>query len=170
MAELEKVADELSKHAATLKNVEDVDAFGRSAFNRYYYATYLTVRDMLTQINEKWAKIPHKNIPGTLEDDLVKLFRENGKRQVKCKVLPENQFHSYIKQTNAAASDIASTLTSAYMVRVTADYEPDNKIEFIDERLSLASHTLDEAKNWKRRVEAKKGILIKVAKELGIVS
>lgn len=170
MVELEKVADELSKHAATLKNLDDADAFGRSAFNRYYYATYLTVRDMLGQINSKWAKVPHKNIPKTLEDDLVKLFRDNGRKQVLGKVLPESQLRSYLSQTNAAAGEIASTLTSAYMVRVTADYEPDHKIEFIDEKISLASHTLDEAKNWKRRVEAKKGILIKVAKELGIVS
>jgi hypothetical protein len=170
MAELEKVADELSKHATNVKSFEEADAFGRSAFNRYYYATYLTVRDMLAQINAKWAKIPHKNIPKTLEGDLVKLFRENGKKQVQGKAIHASQLHSYLQQTNAAAGDIASTLTSAYMVRVTADYEPDHKIEFIDNKLSLASHTLDEAKNWKRRVEAKKGILIKVAKELGIVS
>ena len=45
------VAERLSEIALAEPVEEYADSYGRSAFNRYYYATYLITRDMLRQLN-----------------------------------------------------------------------------------------------------------------------
>ena len=66
MAGLRSVAEHLSTHAKVLGSGDaEADAFGRSAFNRHYYATFLTVRELLVAIDIAWAKTPHAEIPAS---------------------------------------------------------------------------------------------------------
>ena len=69
MSLLPCVADHLSKAARTTVGGE-ADAFGRSAFNRYYYAAFLSTRELLSMIERSWSGVPHSNIPALLENDL----------------------------------------------------------------------------------------------------
>lgn len=169
MAGLQGVAEHLSIRAKALVG-DDADAFGRSAFNRYYYATFLTVRDLLVTIDAVWSKVRHANLPGVLEKDLVKRIKDTAKRQRKAGALSDNRERILVKQALSAASEIASVLRSAYNVRVAADYEPSHSVVFNNAGFQLVQHSDGEARNWKARVEREKGILINISRELGLVA
>lgn len=49
MSSLPSVADHLSQIAKS-RHADEADAFGRTAFNRYYYAAFLSTRELLMQI------------------------------------------------------------------------------------------------------------------------
>ena len=51
-----------------------------TAFNRYYYAAFLTTRDLLIQIDKGWSRTSHANIPELLEADLLKRVRASVKK------------------------------------------------------------------------------------------
>lgn len=165
---LPKVAEHLCK-AARSSNDDEADAFGRSAFNRYYYAAYLSTRDLLAMIDGAWSRTPHRNIPGILEDDLRKRFQRNLKRLKDKGLISDGKAKSLVSQVGAAGSEIASILRTAYMVRVTADYIPEEKVIFEPTTFQLATHTEAEAKNWLQRVDRNKGIVLNAAKEIGLV-
>ncbi len=171
MAGLHSVADHLSSHANALGSVDtDADAFGRSAFNRYYYETYLTVRDLLVTIDAAWGKTPHAKIPDHLEKSLVNRIKETAKRQKRTGMLTPSRNNTIVYQTMSAATNIASILKSAYSVRVAADYEPTHKIVFRLVGFELDSCSIGEANSWYSRVEREKGKLIAISRELGLVA
>lgn len=165
---LPRVAEHLCK-AARSSNSGEADAFGRSAFNRYYYAAYLSTRDLLAVIDGAWSRTPHSNIPGILEDDLRKRFQRNLKRLQDKGLISEGKAKSLASQVGAAGSEIASVLRVAYTVRVTADYIPEEKVIFEPTTFQLATHTEAEAKNWLKRVDRNKGIVLNAAREIGLV-
>lgn len=170
MAGLQSVAQHLFTHAKGLgADNADADAFGRSAFNRHYYATFLTVRDLLVTIDIAWAKTPHSEIPERVEKSLVARIKETAKRQVRSGALDHGRSGSIIGQSISAATVIASVLKSAYTIRVAADYEPSHKIVFGASGIELDSCSIGEASNWYVRVETEKWKLIAISKELGLV-
>jgi hypothetical protein len=171
MAGFQSVAVHLTLHARALgAGHVDADAFGRSAFNRHYYATFLTVRDLLVQIDVAWARTPHARIPTLVEKDLVARIKEEAKKQVRSGVLVAGRSMAIVGQSNSAATEIASVLKSAYTIRVAADYEPSHKIIFGSTGLELDSCSIGEASSWFGRVEREKGKLIAISKELGLVA
>jgi len=64
---------------------------------------------------------------------------------------------------------MASILRTANIVRVTADYRPDEKVVFEPTTFRLATHTEAEARQWLRRIDRNKGIVLSVAREVGLV-
>lgn len=168
MNSLPLVADHLS-HTAKAKLADEADAFGRTAFNRYYYAAYLSTRDLLIQIDRSWARSAHGNIPEILETDLIKRLRAVLKPLQAKGLVAEGKAKSLISQAGAAGGEMASILRMAYKVRVAADYMPDEKVVFESATFRLASHTESEAKQWLLRIDRAKGILLSIAKEAGLV-
>jgi len=168
MPGMHQVAEHLSLQARALTG-DDADAFGRSAFNRYYYATYLSVRELLASLDSSWETQPHSAIPNLLETTVMRLVRDQAKRMSKSGLLTEAKQHSLAKQAGRASSDIASVLRVAYGVRVVADYRPDQRVGFQHAEFRLAEHSQTEARKWKMRVDRSKGVLMNISKELGIV-
>ncbi|MFH1954732.1 MAG: hypothetical protein ABIL06_24350, partial [Pseudomonadota bacterium] len=78
---MKTVADKLAELAIGEKNENTADAFGRSAFNRYYYASYLITRQMLKDLNTSWASTGHSKIPELLENSIIKRIRTEIKNQ-----------------------------------------------------------------------------------------
>jgi hypothetical protein len=167
MIGLLEVAEHLSKRADASVGHDSADAFGRSAFNRYYYASFHTVRDLLFALDESWAKVPHKNLPGLIEGDLIKRMKRLAEQQERLGALKASRRHSLLSQAQTAANDIATILRAAYAVRIAADYEPTKPVDFFDGGFRLVQHTNTEARNWANRVEKRKGILLRVCKESG---
>lgn len=171
MAGLRSVAEHLSTHAKGLGPGDaEADAFGRSAFNRHYYATFLTVRELLVAIDIAWAKTPHAEIPERIEKNLVARIKYTAKRQVRSGALGAGRSSAIVGQSISAATEIASVLKSAYTIRVAADYEPSHKIVFGASGIELDSCSIGEASSWYVRVEREKWKLIAISKELGLVS
>lgn len=171
MAGLRTVAEHLATYAKGLGAGDvEADAFGRSAFNRHYYATFLTVRDLLVTIDVAWAKTPHSEIPERIEKNLVARIKDVAKMQVRSGVLGAGRSSAIVGQSISAATEIASVLKSAYSIRVVADYEPSHKIVFGASGIELDSCSIGEASSWWVRVEREKWKLIAISKELGLVA
>lgn len=168
MGTLVTVADNLASTAISQTGAS-ADAFGRSAFNRYYYASFLTTRDLLLQVDRSWVKTSHANIPEILEITLIKKVRLSVKNQISKQLINTSRGFNLQSQVTSAASDIASILKIAYDLRTIADYEPEVPVVFSTTHFELGTHTNTEAKKWFTRVEQKKGMLIKSLKELGLV-
>lgn len=168
MSELHPVGEHLAARAKA-EGGECADAFGRSAFNRYYYAAYLSVRDLLKQINPKW-KAQHSGIPDLLEDAVINLIRKEAAKQMKSSLISRSDKSRMTSQAATAASELANVLRTAYAVRVTSDYEPEQLLIFDKGTFSLLNRTEGEARSWLASVSLYKGQLLHVAKELALVS
>jgi uncharacterized protein (UPF0332 family) len=168
MSSLPSVADHLSREAKS-RHADEADAFGRTAFNRYYYAAFLSTRELLMQISASWSGGAHSSIPDLLEGALLKRLRTELKQQRTKGLVAEGKANSLLSEAGAAAGDMASILRMAYKVRVAADYEPEEKVTFRRGTFVLATHTEAEAKQWLVRIDRSKGIILRVAKEVGLV-
>lgn len=173
MTGLHGVADHLSNRAKALLAASaesEADAYARSAFNRYYYATFLTVRELLAIMNSKWEETPHANIPDVLEHGVLKLIKTTAIKQELDHMLSSSRRQSIVKQSIVSTNEISSILKAANHVRKAADYEPNQRIVFGPAGFELVTYTVGEAGNWKSRADREKGILISIAKDLGLVS
>lgn len=165
---MHQVAEYLSSEAKQQKGAE-ADAFARSAFNRYYYAAFLSVREFLASIDSKWGSQNHSSLPDLLEKTLVERVRKQAKDLQKKELISESRQYALSKQAAQASTEIASILRIAYNVRVVADYKPEQLVSFNHADFELAQHTRAEAMNWKLRVDLAKGTLLRISKELGLV-
>ena len=171
MSNLQVVAEHLSVRARDFVSSQaDADAYGRSAFNRFYYSSFLSVRDLLILIDAAWAKTPHTNIPGVLELNLVKKIKDTAMRQERSGLLSPVRRSAMVSQSMTAITEISSVLKSAYTVRLAADYEPSLKIVFGVEGFELDSCSIGDARSWKGRIERNKGTIINISRELGLVA
>ena len=143
-----------------------VSLFARSAFNRYYYAIFLTTRRLIVETTGV-SKLPHKDLPNYL----IGPFRKTIKQKIKTAVRSGMLSHAYsasqldaLKQNTHLLSQI---LVTAYSVRVLADYEPDVAVEFKDQTYKLGASTLSEATNWASRAQIHCKSLYKVWRNLG---
>jgi hypothetical protein len=168
MSALVEVAEHLSDQARKESGARR-DAFGRSAFNRYYYASFLSVRELLVEIDSSWSTTPHANFPSLLQDALVKQVRREAKKQERAGIISPGSASSLITQAASATSEIASVLRVANAARVAADYEPEITVEFDANGFRLDGKTDATARGWKGRVDRMKGVLLHVCKELAIV-
>ncbi|WP_234731321.1 hypothetical protein [Acidocella facilis] len=124
----------------------DFDLFGRSSFNRYYYAAYLEVRSLLGSLNESWATAQHSSIPKLLNGQIVEQIGRKRQRAAKLGDTAALQICSRAKQS---AHDLAALMETAYATRVTADYHPEVIVEAETRgrfRLNLVSVTI--AHDW----------------------
>jgi len=168
MSEIHAVGEHLSAKAKAEAG-ECADAFGRSAFNRYYYSAYLSVRDLLKQINPNW-KVQHSGLPDLLEDAVINLIRREALKQMKSSLISASERSRLTSQAATAASALANVLRTAYAVRVISDYEPEQLLKFERGTFSLLSRTDGEARSWLASVSMYKGQILHVAKELALVS
>ena len=144
------------------------DAFGRSAFNRYYYAAYLEVRGLLIKFNPSWD-VSHSDAPSLVEKNLPELIRKETKRQQKSNLLKHADGQRISSGVASAGSAIAEVLRVAYKVRVISDYRPEEQVSFDSSTFHLDSHSEGEARAWLSAVVAHKGRILKLGKELGLV-
>lgn len=167
MTKLHLVGTTLSDKAKASSG-DVADAFGRSAFNRYYYAAYLEVRDLLIRFDPGWD-VSHSDAPTLVEKTLVEMIRRELKRQQKSSVISHTESQRISSGVALAGSAIAEVLRVAYKVRVISDYRPEEHVSFDDATFHLDSHTEGEARAWLSVVEAHKGRILRFGKELGLV-
>jgi hypothetical protein len=162
------VAERLSAIALTEPVEEHADLYGRSAFNRYYYATYLITRDMLRQLNPSWTRTGHSEIPNLLTGAVIKTVRKELSRQHKLGGLGSGESASMGRDANTAAAELSNLLKIAYEVRRVADYEPERRILRNGRVIKLGEQTMEAARNWPRRASASTKTLIKIWRQLGL--
>lgn len=128
----------------------DLDFYGRSAFNRYYYATFLEVRAMLRRCRPGWRG-NHDSVPRELESWVKKGISDV---QKKASRISDNQSVQICKAATASVSDLSRLMVSAYAVRVIADYEPEIPIILDGDRFTLERTSVTDAHSWLARARA----------------
>lgn len=145
---LEVVAEHL--HQEALKRSVDVecDFFGRSSFNRYYYATFLSVKASLSRLKPEWqSNIAHASIPDLLKTSVVKELRKYKKQANNVGDYP---LVNACDRAVSAANDLAKIMELGRATRVVADYHPEIRM-VINKKLLLNSVDLSQAKLWPQR-------------------
>jgi len=99
----------------------DFDLFGRSSFNRYYYAAYLEVRSLLGNLDRSWATAQHASIPALLTGQVLERIK---RQRIRAARIGDSDAVNICLRAVASAHELATLMTEAYAVRVTADYEP----------------------------------------------
>lgn len=131
---------------------EQKDVFARSAYNRYYYAVFLSARSMVSELDPKWLRLPHADYPKVL-------LGKNISTRLKVEALRANKNGDFELQKRLddavrACAALASLITKANAARKVADYEPDKLVEFTTSgRFSLNSITVTDAHNWLAAVD-----------------
>ena len=149
---MEQVALSLQKWAiAKPQDMTDFDLYGRSAFNRYYYASYLKVRELIVEFEPQWAG-GHATVPefltGSIERE-IKKYRSTALRRQQADVV------EICNRAVKAIVSLANIMQLAYSIRVTADYNPTIKIiDAADSRFKLGNTSITEAHNWVVQVQS----------------
>lgn len=146
------VADHLKSHALLVANTPEFDLFGRSAFNRYYYATFLIVRAGLRQMNlvAESGEIAHASIPDMLSGTVhKKLKRACGE----AKKIGDNEAISLFSTGAQAARELAALMNSARASRTTADYHPEMPIIISGNGFLLVTTSVNQAQSWPHKAD-----------------
>jgi hypothetical protein len=134
---------------AIQQNGQNRDEFARSAFNRYYYSAYLDTRALVAALDPTWASIAHKTLPELLQGTVRKKFRAEKARAEKS---GDGQLATMLDGAVRATVNLARLLSVAYSVRVVADYQPDEKVNFSSaERFSLKNIDITTAHAWNQQ-------------------
>jgi hypothetical protein len=164
---MQVVGKHLSDFASRIRGTSPDDGlFARSAFNRYYYATFLASRRLLIETTGAGG-LAHKALP----EYLIGQFQKTLKRQIqagfKSGVLSPAGHARMLDALKENTLLLRDLLVLAYSVRVLADYEPDVPVEVKDETYILGASTLSAASNWASRAQMHCKNLHKIWKDLG---
>jgi hypothetical protein len=162
---MRRVAKYLEEKSISCKESDEIDVFGRSAFSRYYYATFWVVRSTLGAIDPKWAEPAHSVIPDILRGAVKKKITV----QLKAGLLPHSQSAELRARANGSVSSLASLLEKAYLLRVTADYKPELTAIKSGGIITFGEMKISEAANWPKLADTHTGNLLDVCRKLGII-
>lgn len=149
---MRRVADHLKSQALLAANADEFDLFGRSAFNRYYYATFLIVRAGLRRMSlvAKSGEIAHASVPEILSGTVYKRLK---KACTDAKRIGDGEAISLFSVGALAARDLASLMNSARASRTTADYHPEMQITKSGKGFLLITVNVDQAQTWPHKAE-----------------
>jgi uncharacterized protein (UPF0332 family) len=165
-----RIVGEHLANEATNRGVSDErDLFGRSAFNRYYYAAFLAVRAVLRKIEPSWATPTHQGVPVVLKGDVLRRIKKQIRDSEKSGIITHSQGEQYYRAAATAALELSNLLTSARETRRIADYEPETKISDDGKVMKLGAYSLEAAKSWENRVHAHAGTILNIYDQLGLI-
>jgi hypothetical protein len=149
----ENVAHHLQQQAVQQRtNLVQADVFGRSAFNRYYYATFIRTRKLFASLNPAWKQLPHKDYPAVLRGQIRKHFKDAQRKAAK---IGDNELVSACSKAASYSSELADIFLTSNTIRVVADYDPDELIKFIDDaRFSLRGVKITTAHEWLSKADS----------------
>lgn len=149
---METVARHLQTEAMSRTVPIERDQFGRSAFNRYYYAAFLRVRAGLSGMRYEWRRLPHADMPLVLKGQIAQELKQGRQRAIKAQ---DADLVSLCGRALSAAIDLAKLLEEGKTTRVTADYSPEIAVDFTGgENFQLNTVAVNNARLWPGRAGA----------------
>lgn len=134
---------------AVIAAADERDAFARSSFNRYYYSAFLNIREMFSLIEPTWSNSPHKGYPEILKGKIKKNLNRARRAAQKSN---DTALLKRIDAAKRAIDELAQTITTAYGIRIVADYEPGEPVNFDqNRRFSLKSTDVSYAHEWEEK-------------------
>ena len=137
---------------AQKRSTADRDIFARSAFNRYYYCSFLLTRQLFQSISPNATPHAHKAFPEFLKTTIVKELNRGLEIARRTK---DGELKNILNRAKSAALNLAQQLVLAYAVRVTADYNPESEVEFESKsRFALNGVSVTEAHQWEQKTKS----------------
>jgi hypothetical protein len=162
---MEVVAHHLQMEAVRRDGPQECDQFGRSSYNRYYYATFLRVRAMMRKLDEKWSQLPHAAYPETLTGAVKKKLKSG---QAKATKVGDHDVAAACSKAIHAAIEIAKLMQTASATRVVADYNPDIPVDFLGNgRFALNNINITDAHEWPLKADTLSNVIEKTWVQLG---
>jgi len=155
---MEVVASHLQEEAVRRSPGPDADQFARSAFNRYYYATFLEVKAKLATLRPEWAnEMQHAAMPEILRGK-VKAALTAGRN--KATRADDRKIAQLCQDACRAAAEVAKLLDEGRVTRVTADYHPDIPVDFIHSPdFELNKVGVKVARHWPQRARVQMSLI-----------
>ncbi|WP_186129797.1 hypothetical protein [Burkholderia gladioli] len=158
------VAQYLQLEAQNRSDVMERDLFGRSAFNRYYYATFLEVKKGLGSLKTEWATMAHAGVPEVLRGTVQRELKQGMRKALK---LSDSEVVSLCERAKSAVLDLADLMERGYAIRVAADYHPEISVDFSDgSNFKLNTVTVRDARTWPSRAEVFMGVIVSAWKQV----
>lgn len=149
---MQVVGQYLQSEATKRPTPRECDLFGRSAYNRYYYAVFLSVREMLSTFDPAWARASHSSFPQLLNGQVRAAISQG---RVRASRTRDQQLEKDCYTAMTALRDLASLIVSSAATRVVADYSPAIVVDFNSgNNFSLAGVSIDEARRWPPKADA----------------
>lgn len=143
--DMHRVAHHLQKKAVAAA-ANERDSYARSCYNRYYYSVFLQCREMLSGMDSNWSKNSHASYPELLGGKVKKAFKAERVRATKN---GDRELVNLIDKACRSIAELQKIIVSANSTRVVADYEPEEKVDFVAaDRFSLRSIDVTEAHGW----------------------
>jgi len=144
---MEIVAQHLQHEAVVRTLSVERDLFGRSAFNRYYYATFLEVKASLAKLRPQWAgELAHASVPEVLRG---KVKKELSRGRNTAQKMNDIAVVALCQKALSATESLAKIMDEGRATRVAADYHPEIPIVFVavsDFRLNTVG--VQTAQTW----------------------
>ena len=151
---LQYVAVVLSEFDRSQSSPSESDALVRTAFNRYYYAAFIRARQLLTVISAvhpSKKKLGHSDYPKHIAGHVKRSLDRGINHARKSKLITDADWLRLNSELKSSTKSISATLTSAYQIRVTADYTPERAVT-LRPAPSLEGVTIKEARQWRTTV------------------
>ena len=163
--QMEDVAHHLHQEALRRPTEAQRDSFGRSAFNRFYYAAFLPVSKTLRSLRPEWAGIPHKEIPGLMRGKILTALKKGRQQAIR---VGDRETAAACARAISLCHELADLMKTGYAVRVTADYEADVAVDFSSGNdFRLATVAVSTAKQWPSRATAYAQTIESAWKQIG---
>jgi hypothetical protein len=149
---VQQVARHLQVTAIALHDPVERDLFGRSSYNRYYYATFLRVREVLAQMRSEWGRMAHASLPEVLTAEVCRTLV---KGRAKADKMGDMELVRQCSRAIKAAKELSSLMRASSATRVVADYHPEILVSFVHgERFTLNEIGITEAHQWPEKAQA----------------
>jgi hypothetical protein len=147
---MQEVAHHLQMQANSQAGT-DRDAFARSAYNRYYYACFLTLRATFAEMNADWSRTPHKTYPELLNGQIQRELKSARRQASKS---GDRELQNIIDVALRSTPELSRIMTEAYGARIIADYESSISVDFdVSKRFSLNKIEISRAHDWLSKVK-----------------
>ena len=163
------VGDHLAGEAANRGDATEFDLFSRSAFNRYYYSAFLSVRRVLKLLDPVWATPSHQSMPEVLRGEVLNRLKRQVRNAQKTGQISQTKGDQLFHAAGTAAVELSNLLKSARETRRLADYEPEIRVVRDGSATKLGEWSLEAARNWERRVEAQSNTILKIYATFGLI-
>lgn len=161
---MEVVAQHLKGHTVTLAAGEDRDQFGRSAFNRFYYSAYLTVKRELGAVISTLPR-DHAGIPNFLRTTVKKELAEGTRRARRAE---DAELVDICARAKSAAIELADLMEQGYSTRVLADYFPEKPVNFSGlPNFELNNVSVEHAQTWPHRARVFARSIVDAWRQIG---
>ena len=162
------VGDALKDWALSYTDESYINWFGKSAVNRYYYATLWEIVNSLYPLDNNIINLNHSSLPEKLKNRFKRNLKKHVDKQHKANIITEKEKKKFYHKINRSTKNLSLLMENAYHLRVRADYRLNCQIKKDHNVLYIDEVKFSEIERWQNKAEKEIQIIYKLSKDLGV--